>query len=86
MVSGPGKIGRRSLGWEGFRVRVWTRFSWRREKGSPGQGGGGKRRPGAVREDAGRQTRRREGEARREVDRNNERPTNAIAEFVIALN
>jgi len=43
-------------------------------------------RCGAVREDAGRQTRRREGEASREVDRNNERPTNAIAEFVIALN
>jgi len=39
MVSGVGKIGRRLLGWggwgEGFRVRVrvWTRFGWRREKG-----------------------------------------------------
>jgi len=57
MVSGPGKIGRRSLGWEGFRVRVWTRFSWRREKGSPGKGGGGKRRPGAGREEAEAQAR-----------------------------
>ena len=32
MVSGPGKIGRRSLGWEGFRVRVWTRFECREEE------------------------------------------------------
>ena len=62
MVSGPGKIGRRSLGWEGFRVRVWTRFESREE----GMGSG-------VPVRGGRKQRHRQGKARqttraREID------------------